>query len=104
MANDIIEFPKKGAKHGADRVRNSRNDSSHVFLSVPELVEEIIREGMNQRESDSQQEQEQDLIEIEQSREAVQLARDFLETLRRRKFCHEAWVAAAAHISENWNA
>lgn len=61
MNDDIINFPTKGTKHGADRVRNSRNDSSHVFLSVPQLVEEMIREGMTQCDS----QQEQDLIELE---------------------------------------
>jgi hypothetical protein len=106
MNDDVLNFPHKESIHDTDRMGNSGDNSSpspHVSSvytrSVPKLVEEMIREGMTQCDS----QQERDLIELEQSREAVELTRDFIETLRRRKFCNAAWVAAATHISENWD-
>jgi hypothetical protein len=109
MNDDVLNFPHGNNKefiHDAPGINDSRDNSSsspHVSSvytrSVPQLVEEMIREGMTQCDS----QQERDLIELEQSREAVELARDFIETLRRRKFCNAAWVAVATHISENWD-
>ena len=103
MNDDVLNFPHENNKestHDALGIGASGdNYSSSPHMSVPQLVEEMIREGMTQCDS----QQERDLIELEQSREAVELAKDFLETLRRRKFCNAAWVAAATHISENWD-
>ena len=54
MANDIIEFPKKGAKDDdANRVGIDRDgDSSPLSVSVPELLEGLIRDGLSQEAVD----------------------------------------------------
>ena len=83
MANDIIEFPTKGAKHneppGAGT--DSDGDSSPLSVSVPELLEGLIRDGMSQeavdeaydqglldgreQQEDCDSQQERDLAELD---------------------------------------
>jgi hypothetical protein len=126
MTDDIIEFPKKGAKDDdANRVGIDRDgDSSPLSVSVPELLEGLIRDGMSQEAVDAaydqglldgreQQEdcdsrQELDLVELEQLREAEELAKDLLATFRRRGLLKPARTVGLACIyqgflSEHWD-
>jgi hypothetical protein len=109
MADDIIEFPKKGAKDDdANRVGIDRDgDSSPLSVSVPELLEGLIRDGMSQEAVDAAYDQGL-LDELEQLREAEELAKDLLATFRRRGLLKPARTVGLACIyqgflSEHWD-
>ena len=126
MADDIIEFPKKGAKDDdANRVGIDRDgDSSPLSVSVPELLEGLIRDGMSQeavdvaydqglldgqeQQEDCDSQQERDLAGLDQLREAEELAKDLLATFRRRGLLKPARTVGLACIyqgflNEHWD-
>jgi hypothetical protein len=68
MADDIIEFPAKGAKHNDDdRVGTDRDgDSSVVPLDVPSLVKGLILDGQKPAtEEELESQQGEDLAEFD---------------------------------------
>jgi hypothetical protein len=154
MADEIIRFPKKGAKDDdANRVGIDRDgDSSPLSVSVPALLEKLIRDGMSQdqfergwreealsrarlfstvtsgnsdaadaaydqglldgreqqEDSECDSQQERDLVELEQLREAEKLAKDLVATFRRRGLPKPARTVGLACIyqgflNEHWD-